>query len=54
METRLLFGCLVSLAVGAIAGRLVFDDIITGTGIGISLGAAVCGALIAYGYERDK
>lgn len=54
MTASLFFGGLAGLAIGAIVGWLAFDSVSSGIGLGISLGAATCGVLIAYGYEQNK
>lgn len=54
MKISLFFGGLAGLAIGAVTGWLAFDSVSSGIGIGIAIGAAVCGVLIAYGHEQSK
>jgi hypothetical protein len=53
MVFRLFIAGLVGLTIGAITGWLAFDSVIGGIGIGIALGAAICGVLVAYGFEQS-
>lgn len=54
MKVSIFVGGLAGLTIGAITGWLSFGSAISGVGIGISLAAAVCGVLVAYGYEHHK
>jgi hypothetical protein len=53
MIMRLFIAGLVGLAIGVIIGWLAFDSVFGGIGIGIAMGAGVCGVLIAYGFEQS-
>lgn len=54
MKISLFLGGLAGLAIGAVTGWLAFGSVGSGIGIGVAIGAAVCGVLIAYGYEQNK
>lgn len=54
MKISLFLGGLAGLAIGAVTGWLAFGSVGGGIGIGVAIGAAVCGVLIAYGYEQNK
>lgn len=54
MKISLFLGGLAGLAIGAVTGWLAFGGVGSGIGIGVAIGAAVCGVLIAYGYEQNK
>ena len=54
MKIGIFIGGIVGLVFGAIVGWLSFGSAISGIGIGITLAMTVCGALVAYGFERGK
>ncbi len=52
MRPSVIFGGIAGLTIGAIVSWLSFGNAVEGVGIGISIAAAACGALIAYGHEQ--
>lgn len=52
MQTNVIIGGAIGLMIGAVTGLFAFGNIISGIGIGICLGAAISGVLLAYGYEH--
>ena len=53
MNIKMLIGGTTGLAIGSLTGWLAFESAIGGIGIGIAIGAAVCGVLIAYDLEES-
>lgn len=53
MKIAIMIGGLTGLAFGAVIGWLSFESVFGGVGIGITLAMAICGALVAYGFEQD-
>lgn len=54
MKIAVIIGGLAGLVFGAIIGWLSFESAFGGVGIGITLAMAICGALVAYGFEQDR
>lgn len=54
MVKKLLLGGLFGVAIGATTGWFLFDSIAGAIGLGCSISASVCGALIGFTSDRSS